>query len=161
MASHVYTIDCHRASLTLRLCRPCKPDSRIWPKKRQSRATKTGGDASRIAMRSTVCSQIPRKMQIALSHTLCGTLQQESADADALYNCFYSQSGVIWKDQVMRADPLESTLGIMRASSLPRSYAPFPPLGCGRLHCLPYIVHDGLVPRSRQHRGRKGPCLDI
>jgi len=59
---------------------------------------------------------------------MCGALQQENADADAFKNCFYLQSGVIWKDQLMREDPLEATLGIMRVSSLPRSCAP-PRLG--------------------------------
>ena len=55
---------------------------------------------------------------------MCGALQQDNADADAFKNCFYLQSGVIWKDQLMREDPLEATLGIMRVSSLPRSCAP-------------------------------------
>ena len=78
-------------------------------------------------MRLTVCSQIPKSQNSSLSQTLCGA-KQENAEADAFKNFPCSQSGVIWKSQVMRADPLDVTLGIWRVSSLPRSCAP-PRLG--------------------------------
>ena len=77
---------------------------------------------------------------------MCGALQQENADADAFKNCFYLQSGVIWKDQLMREDPLEATLGIMRVSSLPRSCAPPPPGWCLCVVCLVCVCVLGVRP---------------
>ena len=113
MPSHVFTIDCHRVSLTLRPCRLCKLGSRTWQKRKPNRATKTGGDASRIAMRSTVCSHLPENLQIVFEcFSLCGAARQGNADVDTFKNFPDSQSGIIWKSQVMRAGPLDVTLGI-------------------------------------------------
>ena len=79
---------------------------------------------------------------------MCGTLEQENADADAVKSCFYLQSGVIWKDQLMREDPLEATLGIMRVSSSPRSCAP-PRLGGVCVSCaLCVCVFLAFGPRA-------------
>ena len=51
------------------------------------------------------------------------------ATADAFNNCFYCQSGVFWKSQVMRADPLEATLVIWVCLLYPVRVPP--PLLCG------------------------------
>ena len=112
MPSHVFTIDCHSVSLTPRLCRLCKPGSRTWQKRKPNWATRTGGDASRIAMKSVVCSHLPEDMQIVIEFCLCGAARQVNADVDTFKNFPSSQSGIIWKSQVMRADPLDVTLGI-------------------------------------------------
>ena len=79
-----------------------------------------GGNVSKIAMRFPICL-------MATDNIVCSTTTGR-ATADAFNNCFCFQSGVIWKSQVMRADPLEVTLGIWVVSSLPRSCAP-PRLG--------------------------------
>ena len=63
-----------------------------------------GGNASKIAMRFPICL-------MATDNIVCSTTTG-TATADAFNNCFYFQSGVIWKSQVMRADPLEVSLGI-------------------------------------------------
>ena len=64
-------------------------------------------------MRSTVCSHLPENLQMLFEClSLCGAARQENADVDTFKNFPDSQSGIIWKSQVMRADPLDVTLGV-------------------------------------------------
>ena len=64
-------------------------------------------------MRSTVCSLLPENLQMVFEcFSLCGAARQENADVDTFKNFPDSQSGIIWKSQVMRADPLDVTLEI-------------------------------------------------
>ena len=63
-------------------------------------------------MRSTVCFQLHEEMQIVFEFSLCGAARQVNADVDTFKNFPGSQSGIIWKSQVMRADPLDVTQGI-------------------------------------------------
>ena len=63
-------------------------------------------------MKSIVCSHLPEDMQIVIEFCLCGAARQVNADVDTFKNFPGSQSGIIWKSQVMRADPLDVTLGI-------------------------------------------------
>ena len=63
-----------------------------------------------------------------LSFSLCGAARQVNADVDTFKNFPDSQSGIIWKSQVMRADPLDVTLGICVRLLYPVR-VPFPRLG--------------------------------